>query len=89
MAQYTERTEHKVEVIPPYSILQCRRGDIVERDGVEVGRTYHRHVSVPGDDVSGECSEVQAIAAALWTPELIAAYKASLPADPAPADDAA
>ena len=81
MTNYTERHEHKIEIIPPYSILQCRRADITEKDGVEVGRTYHRHVRVPGDDVSEDCAELQAVAAALWTPEVIAAYQASLPAD--------
>lgn len=75
---FTERQEHKIEIIPPYSILQCRRADIVEKDGAEVGRTYHRHVCFPGDDVSNECSEIQAVAAALWTPEVIAAYQASV-----------
>jgi len=78
MANFTERHEHKLEIIPPYSIIQCRRADIVEKDGVEVGKTYHRHVRVPGDDVSGDCPEVQAVAAALWTPEVIAAYQASI-----------
>jgi hypothetical protein len=78
---FTERSEHKIEIIPPHSIIQCRRADIVEKDGVEVGRTYHRHVRVPGDDVSGDCAELQAVAAALWTPEVVADYKASLPAD--------
>lgn len=78
MATFTERHEHKVEVIPPYSILQCRRADIVEKDGEEVGRTYHRHVRVPGDDMSGECHEMQAIAAALWTQEIVEAYQESL-----------
>jgi hypothetical protein len=78
MANFTERQEHKIEIIPPYSIIQCRRADIVEKDGVEIGRTYHRHVCVPGDDVSDDCSELQAVAAALWTPDVIAAYQASL-----------
>ncbi len=73
---FTERHEHKIEIIPPYSILQCRRADIVEKDGVEVGRTYHRHVKVPGDDMTGECAEMQAVATALWTPEVVAAYQA-------------
>ena len=45
---------------------------------MEVGKTYHRHVRVPGDDVSDDCEELQAVAAALWTPEVIAAYQASL-----------
>ena len=75
---FTEKQEYKVEVIPPYSVLQVRRADIVEKDGVEVGRTYHRHVRVPGDDVSSDCAEVQAIAGALWTDEVVAAYNASL-----------
>ena len=77
MANFTERHEHKIEIIPPYSILQCRRADIVEKDSIEVGRIYHRHVCSPGDDVSNECNEIQAVAAALWTPEVIAAYRAS------------
>ena len=49
---FSERQEHKLEIIPPHNIIQCRRADIVDKDGVEVGRTYHRHVRVPGDDVS-------------------------------------
>jgi len=78
MPTFTERQEHKIEIIPPYSILQCRRADIIEKDGVEVGRTYHRHVCAPGDDVSDDCEELQAVAAALWTPQVIADYQASL-----------
>jgi hypothetical protein len=75
---FTERHEHKIEIIPPFSVLQCRRADIIEKDGVEVGRTYHRHVCVPGDNMTNECEEMQAVAAALWTPEVIAAYQASI-----------
>ena len=44
---FTERQEHKIEIIPPYHSLQCRRADIVEKDGKEVGRQYHRHVKHP------------------------------------------
>jgi len=75
---FTERQEHKIEIIPPYSILQCRRADIVEKDGVEVGRQYHRHVKHPGDDMSEECAEMQAVATALWTQEVIDAFQASI-----------
>ena len=81
---FTERHEHKIEIIPPYNILQCRRADIVEKDGVEVGRTYHRHAKSPGDDMSEECAEMQAVATALWTAEVVAAYEASLPEEPTP-----
>ena len=78
---FTERQEYKLEVIPPYSVIQCRCADIVEKNGREIGRTYHRHVRSPGDDVSSDCAELQAIANALWTQEVIdvyAAYQANL-----------
>ena len=75
---FSERHEHKLEIIPPYSVIQCRRADIIEKDGVEVGRTYHRHVRFPGDDVSEDCAELQAVAAALWTSEVVDAYQASI-----------
>ena len=84
---FTERQEYQLEIIPPYSIIQCRRADIIEKDGVVVGKTYHRHSRAPGEDVSDDCAELQAVAAALWTPEVIAAYEASkaevaLPVEP-------
>ena len=75
---FSERQEYKLEIIPPHSVIQCRRADIVEKDGVEIGRAYHRHVCAPGDDVSEECAELQAVATALWTQEVIDAYQASI-----------
>ena len=74
---FTERQEYQLEIIPPYSIIQCRRADIIEKDGVEVGKTYHRHTRAPGEDVSDDCAELQAVAAALWTSEVVSAYEAS------------
>jgi hypothetical protein len=63
-----ELTEHNV--------LQVRTATIIERDGVEISRTLHRHTVSPGEDVSNEDPKVQAIANAIWTPEVIAAYQA-------------
>ena len=74
---FTEHVEYKEEVLPN-QVIQIRRADIVKKDGVEVGRSYHRNVVHPGDDVSGEPAEVEAIANALWTAEVVAAYKASI-----------
>lgn len=58
--------------------IQVRTANIIERDGVEVTRTFHRHVLSPGADVTNEDPKVQAIANAVWTEEVIAAYQASL-----------
>ena len=56
--------------------IQVRTANIIERDGTEISRTYHRHVVAPGDNVSNEDPKVQAIANAIWTEEVIAAYQA-------------
>lgn len=73
----TKRTELKEEILPN-QIIQIRTTTVVEEDGVELARSHHRHVLVPGDDVTGEAQEVQDIANALWTTEVIAAYQASI-----------
>jgi urease accessory protein UreE len=56
--------------------VNVRRADLVLKDGVEIAKTYHRHVLSPGDDLSKEDAKVVAIAQAAWTPEVIAAYQA-------------
>ena len=73
----TKRFEYKEEILPNKTI-QIRTTTVLEEDGVELARTHHRHVVVPGDDVSGEIQEVQDIASALWTDEVVAAYQASI-----------
>jgi hypothetical protein len=73
----TKRTELKEEILPNQTI-QIRTTTVVEEDGVELARSHHRHVVHPGDDVSNEPQEVQDIANALWTAEVIAAYQASI-----------
>ena len=56
--------------------IQVRTATIIEKDSVELTRAYHRHAVAPGDDVSNEDSKVQAIANAIWTEEVVAAYRA-------------
>jgi hypothetical protein len=73
----TKRLEYKKEILPN-QVIQVRTTTVVEEDGVELARNHHRHVVAPGDDVTGEIAEVQAIASALWTDDVIAAYQSSL-----------
>ena len=74
---FTEQQSYKIEINENFSI-GVRRSDIVLKDDVEVGRSYHRLCFQPGDDVSGEVQEVQDVAAMVWTDDVIAAYQASL-----------
>jgi hypothetical protein len=76
----------KIEVTENKAI-GVRETTIIERDGVEISRTYHRWMFTPGQDVSAMNADVQAVAAAVWTPEAIAAYNAQQAAaaqDPQP-----
>lgn len=73
----TERTvEDKIEIVGDHKMVQVRTATIIERDGVEISRSYHRHVVAPDADISGESAEVQAVCNALWTQEIKDAYAA-------------
>ena len=86
----TERSENdKIEVVGQYKAVQVRRADIVERDGVEIARTFHRHVLQPGTvaegtstltdtDISGEDADVQAICNAAWTDAIKESWRIKL-----------
>ena len=64
----------KVEVVGT-GTLQVREATTIMRDGEEIAKTFHRWSFEPGADVSAMPANVQAIAAAAWTPEVIAAYQ--------------
>jgi hypothetical protein len=68
-----------IEVVENGSI-QVRTKTAIKEDGVEISSKFHRHVVVPGADVSAEDSKVQAIAASIHTAEVIAAYNAAIAA---------
>ena len=64
--------------------IQVRTKTAIKEDGAEISSKFHRHVVVPGADYSAEDSKVQAICAAIQTPEVVAAYKAAQPVLDAP-----
>jgi hypothetical protein len=66
----------RIEVVEN-GCVQVRTKTAFKEDGVEIGSKFHRHVIVPGADYSAEDAKVQAIAASIHTPEVIASYVAS------------
>lgn len=75
----SERTvEDKIEIVGDFKHIQVRTATVIERDGVEISRSFSRHVVAPDADVSGESAEVQAIAAAVHTQAVKDAYAAHL-----------
>ena len=90
----TERFENdKIEVVGSYKHVQVRGATVIERDGVEINRSFHRHVLDPGTlgesdalvdtDISGEDADVQAICTAVWTDAVKEAWRVKLVADAA------
>ena len=92
----TETTENdKIEIVGRWNI-QVRKATIIKKDGVELTRTFHRHVVVPGTlkggtgsdkddlvatDISGEDADVQAICNAAWTAQVKTDFTAYLVAN--------
>lgn len=74
MALIEKQIIDKIEVLENNTI-QIRRADIIEKDGQEISRTFHRHVISPIDDISNENDKVKTIAKSVWTPEVIEQYK--------------
>ena len=83
----------KIEVVNKWNI-QVRTASIIKEDGVELTRSFHRHVLNPGNldasdnlvdtDISGEDADVQAICNAAWTDQVKTDYTAFLVANKNP-----
>ena len=65
----------QIEIVGDYKAIQVRMATVVTDDGVELSRSFHRHVLQPDAVISGEDAEVQAICNAVWTDEVKAAYE--------------
>jgi len=87
MAITKEAVIEKIEVVGSWNV-QVATDTVIKEDGTEISRSRHRHVLIPctsskdGDtwthtdtDISGEATEVQAVANAVWTDTVKANYK--------------
>ena len=85
----------KIEVVGDYKAVQVRTATIIDEDGTELNRSFHRHVLYPGTvgvgttiltltDISGEVAEVQAVCNAVWTDAVKEAWRVKVIADQEP-----
>ena len=65
----------QIEIIEN-AFIQVRQANKIVEDGVELASNYHRISFGPGDDISSMPDNVQAIAAIIWIPEVVAEYQA-------------
>ena len=76
MALTKEVKVDKIEIVTDYKHVQCREATIVSEDGVELSRSFHRHVLQPDSDISGEPQETQDVCNAVWTDAVKEAWTA-------------
>jgi hypothetical protein len=71
----TENTNiDQIEIVGDWNI-QVRQATTIEKDGVQIARTFHRWVLNPDSDISTQEQRVQDICNAAWTNEVKAAYE--------------
>ena len=70
----TERIEIGSMDVLPMGQIQVRTDTVIERDGVEISRAYHRHVVNPDADTSNEDQRVKDIANTAHTPAVKQAW---------------
>ena len=57
--------------------MQVRRADKIFRDGVEIAKSYHRHVINPGDNLTDEDVRVQVVGRVVHTQDVVQAFVAA------------
>jgi hypothetical protein len=56
-------------------IVLYREATRIMEDGKQLSQTYHRTSLTPGQDITAQPANVQAICNAAWTPAVISAYE--------------
>ncbi len=74
MALTETKVIDKIEVVENGTV-QVREATRILKDGEQIAQTFHRWSFAPGSDVSSMPANVQAIAQAAWTQEVITAYE--------------
>lgn len=79
MAKQTFKEITAIEAIEPLAngVVQVKEATTVYKGDLVIAKTVHRWCLEPAQDISDQEPAVQAVCNALWTPEVIAAYKAA------------
>ena len=84
MALIEKTIVDKIEVVGDFKHVQVRQDRQIVDDATDDVRSrgnYRRYVLAPGDDLSGQPADIAAIANAVWTDEIKAAYAAHVEAN--------
>ena len=74
MAITKETVQDKFEVVGDFKYIQVRTATVIKEDGIEISRTYQRHIISPDSDSSNESDDVKAMVAHFHTDTIKKAY---------------
>ena len=69
-----ETVQDKFEVVGDFKHIQVRTATIIKEDGVEISRSFTRHVVSPDSDSTNESADVKAMVAQFHTDAVKKAY---------------
>ena len=74
MAITKETVQDKIEIVGDFKYIQVRTATIIKEDGVEISRSFTRHVVSPDSDITNESADVKAMVAQFHTDAVKKAY---------------
>ena len=78
MALTKQKVQDKVEIVSAFKHIQIRYSNQILEDDVVISDSFERTVVSCGDYDKADEHNVRAIADAVWTEEIIAAYEETL-----------
>ena len=78
MAITKEIIQDKIEVVGDFKHIQVRTATVIKEDGVEISRSFHRHVVSPDSDSKNESADVKVMVKQFHTDAVKKAYKAHI-----------
>ena len=75
MAITKEEVQDKIEVVGDFKHIQVRTATVIKEDGVELSRSFHRHVVSPDSDSTNESADVKAMVKQFHTDAVKKSYK--------------
>ena len=75
MAITKEQIQDRFEIVGDFKHIQVRTATVIKEDGVEISRTFSRHVVAPDSDSSNESADVKAMVKQFHTNDIKTAYQ--------------
>ena len=74
MAITKEIVQDKIEIVGEFKKIHVRTATVIKEDGIELSRSFHRHIVSPSSDSTHESADVKALVKQFHTDAVKKAY---------------